>query len=175
MTEPFRKPLFLGLAYPYRGAATRCGIFVTVEVREGGELSITGVIGPNAHGGARGSAGQIIDSLRKGGDVNGWKFAEGWDFAKLARLRDIWDRWHLNHMNAGSLVQEDHLRGLTWDRATDGEHYPWALKVLAEAGLQPDPDGYSYGSAWVRDEVPADVLDWLRALPDAARRHPWGR
>lgn len=166
------KKLFLGLAYPWRGAQRRCAVFVTVEFKDG-RLSLQGEIGPNGSGNAS-SCGQIVGSLAKGGEVHGWQFAEGWNFTRLAVLRDTWNRWHLNDMKAGSLAQEAHLRGLTWDRATDGEHYPWALKVLAEAGLQPDADGYSYGSAWKREEVPPEVIDLLWSLPDAARPHPWG-
>lgn len=33
--------------------------------------------------------------------------------------------------------------------------------------------GYQYGSAWKREEVPQDVLDWLFALPDAEKRPAW--
>lgn len=35
------------------------------------------------------------------------------------------------------------------------------------------PDGPGYGSAWFREDVPADVLDFLRALPDADRTPAW--
>lgn len=34
-------------------------------------------------------------------------------------------------------------------------------------------DGPGYGSAWFREEVPADVLEFLRALPDADRVPAW--
>ncbi|MDR2044891.1 MAG: hypothetical protein LBQ15_11135 [Clostridium sp.] len=35
--------------------------------------------------------------------------------------------------------------------------------------------GYQYGSAWLREEVPEDVLEWLYALPAAAVPCAWGR
>jgi hypothetical protein len=39
--------------------------------------------------------------------------------------------------------------------------------VLAAAGLHPDPEtNYRYGSAWLREEVPQDVLTWLQSLPE---------
>ena len=33
--------------------------------------------------------------------------------------------------------------------------------------------GYRYGTAWKREEVPQDVLDWLFALPDTAKQPAW--
>lgn len=33
--------------------------------------------------------------------------------------------------------------------------------------------GYGYGTAWLREDVPQDVLDWLFALPDTRRRPAW--
>jgi len=36
-----------------------------------------------------------------------------------------------------------------------------------------DVCGYHYGSAWQREEVPADVLDFLRALPDTDMTPAW--
>ena len=34
-------------------------------------------------------------------------------------------------------------------------------------------DGKKYGFAWYFEEVPANVLAWLQALPDAAEKNPW--
>jgi hypothetical protein len=33
--------------------------------------------------------------------------------------------------------------------------------------------GYKYGSAWLKEEVPAEVIDWLFALPDSDERCVW--
>ena len=33
--------------------------------------------------------------------------------------------------------------------------------------------GYKYGTAWLREDVPAAVLDWLRALPDTDQTPAW--
>lgn len=33
--------------------------------------------------------------------------------------------------------------------------------------------GYKYGSAWIKEDVPQEVLDFLRNLPDAAKRPAW--
>lgn len=33
--------------------------------------------------------------------------------------------------------------------------------------------GHKYGTAWLREAVPADVLAWLRQLPESRILHPW--
>lgn len=33
--------------------------------------------------------------------------------------------------------------------------------------------GYKYGSAWNHEDVPADVIEWLKELPDADQRPEW--
>lgn len=60
-----------------------------------------------------------------------------------------------------------------------------ATEVTALGWLKPDehPDGilckpcpvcgYKYGTSWLKEEVPADVIDWLFALPDTTVRPAW--
>lgn len=145
--------------------------------REGqARLSICGVVGPRRDGDCRGSAGQCRDAI---GDV--YLYRDGWTPALAQRLGEIWDRWHLNDMRAGSPAQEHYLRNIAepWQRGGAEDHYTWAHSVLGEAELQPDPgherDGkpYSYGSAWLYEEIPAEVLDELRAMPEAPDPCPW--
>lgn len=39
---------------------------------------------------------------------------------------------------------------------------------------KPCPEcGYKYGAAWLREEVPADVLEWLYNLPETTNRPAW--
>lgn len=33
--------------------------------------------------------------------------------------------------------------------------------------------GYKYGTQWLSEEVPADVLDWLESLPEADKKPAW--
>ena len=87
--------------------------------------------------------------------------------AKVQRMVAIWRAWHLNDMEAGSPAQAAHLKTLgEWKHGRDGftSHYDWALAELGKAGLQPDASyihngkPYAYGSAWLKRDLPADVL-----------------
>ena len=52
----------------------------------------------------------------------------------------------------------------------------WVRAEESELGLlcKPCPVcGYKYGTSWLREEAPQDVLDWLFALPDTERQPAW--
>jgi hypothetical protein len=137
-------------------------------------LSISGVEGPLVGGNALGSCGQIDMHLRS--ELHTITPAPGWDALKLRQFFNVWQRWHLNDIRAGSQVQEDYLRENPipkQDYAYPESHYEVASKVLVDAGLNPDPDGYRYGHAWKREEVPSDVLEFLRGLPNADKQPAW--
>lgn len=192
-----------------------------------GWLSIEGVQGPLDNGDCRGSCGQCIDVLRN--EVTAP--ASGIDVAKLA---DIWERWHLNDMRpycehqrdwpveemlevqtyttttkADDLAtlarleratpEEADLHALTekvYHMLTVGsyEDYPaddiarllaagmlepWKVKRESAGWVYPYAHprgllgkkcptcGHHYGSAWRYEEVPEDVLEYLRALPES--------
>lgn len=133
----------------------------TVYVRiswDGLRLSITGVEGPH-------HCGQITDVLRDPMD-----YADGWSNALCVRLAQAWDRWHLNDMRAGTAEQMDFLRQFpkgTHNATHPGNWYGWACERLKEAGLHTD-NGYRFGSAWLREDVPQSVLEFLHSLPRVA-------
>lgn len=86
--------------------------------------------------------------------------------AKAQRMLAIWREWHLNDMTAGSPAQTAWLKANPV-RAANGETthaYDALLVALTAAGLNPDPnylhDGkpYKYGHAWLKRELPADVV-----------------
>lgn len=176
--EPFVKILNPG---------SNCGrVFVKVDWN-GKRLSITGVDGPKSNGDARGGCGQIIDTLRELG-----VYAPGWDKAKAEELARVWERWHLNDMRAGC----EHQRAEEWDeRPIDptkpthsyGKHFPgqqqdswnmlaWVRQDEHSEGLLMKPCdvcGYKYGSAWLTEEVPAEVLEYLQGLPETEVTPAW--
>jgi hypothetical protein len=79
-----------------------------------------------------------------------------------ARLYQIWERWHLNDMRAGTFVQEEILRQAK-DKGADLSTYEKACDYLHEFDVLVD-DGYKYGSAWLKEELPQEVIDYLSVL-----------
>lgn len=82
--------------------------FVKIEYKEKkpGQkvLSITGVVGPMRNGDCLGSCGQCID------EISGGIPADSWDVDMIKKLCKIWERWHLNDMNAAC----EHQRAAGW-------------------------------------------------------------
>ena len=153
---------------------------VFIEVKwTGTRLSITGVEGPKRNGDARGGCGQIVYDAAQQAALS---LAPGWDRTLIARLFEVWDRWHLNDVRAGSPRQSEFRRAHPdqFDVKYPVDHFANACGVLTRAGLNPDPeyllDGepYRYGSAWLHEDVPDDALAFLRGLPDTRKAYPWG-
>lgn len=170
--------------------APRASVYAHIKVDDAGELHITGVEGPKHNGNAAGASGQIVMSYRTPEGRARISPAPGWDAATIARFFDVWERWHLNHMKAGSPAQTAWLEAnpIPADETRyPASHYEVASAKLAAAGLNPDPDflysgpnsrpaephPYKYGEAWLREEVPADVLDFLASLPVADMAPAW--
>lgn len=117
-------------------------------------LSITGEA--YARGDRRGDpsrAGQCVEAL---GDIV--TPAAGWSLEEIAELRGIWERWHLNTVRAGCA----HQTVIVHEESTYGPR-------LNLEGITAHPDnacpaGYRYGSAWLTEELPADVLERVRHL-----------
>lgn len=134
--------------YPER----TCAVFATVEFKKG-RLSICGVEGPMMRGDCRGSCGQCVDNEKY------WNPVDGVDLAKFCA---VWRRWHLNDLIPGTPAQMARLRQV---RGETSEGYEADCKILEEWG-QLVENGYKYGSAWLTEKVPEDVVEYLEALPD---------
>lgn len=93
----------------------------------------------------------------------------------LAFLLDTWDRWHLNHLRP----ECEHQRAEGWRDLAKEEAtlYHWRLNSDAEKTVRDalkaaevklraacDVCGYRYGSEWRREDVPAEIIEKLRAL-----------
>jgi len=90
------------------------------------------------------------------------------DDAKVARIVEVWHRWHLNDMHAGTPAQEallaehkDEFPGYPVS------HYDWACTLLEAHGLLRD-DGYKYGSAWLSEPLPAEIRAEVQGWIDEA-------
>ena len=70
-----------------------------------------------------------------------------------------WENYHLNNMHAGTPKQEEALNkaGITnW-----ADDYDICRKYLESIGLLYD-NGYKFGSAWLKEEIPADDLQEIK-------------
>lgn len=164
------------------GGGRRASIHAKVKYDEKGNLSISGVIGSLSSGNALGGAGQIDMEFahRNSADndyrydnpikPSGISFAKGWNRDKWLDFLDVWKNYHLNDMKAGTLKQEEALKGLE-AKKPDAE-YDDKVKYLKSLGLY-DDGGYKYGTGWRRREVPKDAIRFLTSLPDADKQPAW--
>jgi hypothetical protein len=168
---------------------------VTIELNDG-KLSIAGVVGAMANGDCWGSCGQIDMSFTEidaGGhlslaDVSG-------DRKTIARLLNVWRRFHSNDLQAGCIHQQregwnkrpiDPTKPLTaYGKHYSGQQYnsynmlTWVSYKEYRHGLLGKACkkcGHRYGTAWLRKEVPDWAIRFLESLPnDAKLPGSWGR
>jgi hypothetical protein len=142
MSNPHTKTLQLGKVDAF-GSGRRINA-VEIEIRienDGRRLAITGGIWNGRHTDYA-SCGQNLDQI-------GRLFPGS---AKVQRIVKVWERWHLNDLRAGDPAQENWLR-----ENGRGRDYTETVDRLAEAGLLVH-DGYRYGSAWLSEELPAEIV-----------------
>ena len=138
---------------------------------DNGNLSITGVIAPRDNGSAY-CAGQIGEYLL---DTFPNK-EEGWDAFRLCDFALICKEWHLNNLTAGSPRQEAFLKEWT---SRNKYSYEKACEALKEANLYEDAEylhngkPYVYGTAWLRRELPQEVIDFLENLTETKNKPAW--
>jgi hypothetical protein len=212
-------------------------VFCSVKIKEG-KLSISGVVGPTANGSCKGSCGQIVETVAELKE-----FAPGWNKKTKNKFVKVWERWHLNHMNAGCAHQRElwnlaekvtfttyigtikffNLRTqaskglLTLQEYSDyqkiadevsavttaltrpkhprhilvkkllGAHLikagkteekvvSWVKESEHPKGCLSKPCpicGYKYGSSWLKEDLPQNVIDFLRELPDSTETPAW--
>ncbi len=181
MSKPFSRTL--------RPCAVKIGdkyasVFVRVSF-DGSKLSIAGVEGPLSSGNCRGSCGQLSEPQEP-------RPAPGWDRATISKLWKVWRAWHLNSMRPGC----EHQRAEGWDKQPidpskptnaygkhfEGQRQPswnmltWVSEKEHPKGLlsKPCPTcGYKYGTQWLHEDVPQDVLEFLSQLPKSYERPAW--
>lgn len=83
-------------------------------------------------------------------------------------LYDLWNKYHLNGMHAGTPEQEKAIE--EWKAAGNKYDYEAACEMLKERGLYEvnytglsvsrryENEPYKYGHAWLVQEIPGDVL-----------------
>lgn len=173
MPRQISKTIRLGTAKTYNGRSY--SIFCKIEY-DGTRLSISGVEGPLPSGNCLGGCGQIIITLKLS-DLT--TLAPGWTYNKVQRFFDVWNDWHLNDMTAGSPRQEAFLKQNPVSFEYPDSHFDMATRALQAAELSPDEEyihngePYEYGHAWLKTEVPEDVMLFLTTLPSTDKQPAW--
>lgn len=150
---------YLGKCDGYNNGRKSCEAYITWELKDGNFSMCAEVWNVRKTGIIRG--GQCVDAVA----------AYFPDDKKAARMVEVWRRWHLNDLKAGSPAQMEYLRGhdaeleaLRGSVSPKMDHYTAATKILTYAGLNPDPGylhngtPYKYGSAWLKEELPPEVV-----------------
>ena len=131
------------------------------------ELSICGEIWNHPHTDII-CGGQCLDEMHKYLRNN----------ATFAKIYQIWKRYHLNGMRAGTPEQEEAIA--KWKAAGNKYDYGAACAYLQSIGLYDVPftgkacgkvyngERYKYGHGWIVEELPDDVLLYVEHLIDTA-------
>lgn len=158
------------------GCSSNGDIYVQINYK-GGELSIIGV--------NNGGYGQIQNSIART-ELKHNEFGWGWDKESVDKFIQIWNRWHFNHMNPGTPAQmiiirhfknlankEDplHMESPHAYAKKKGFDYYYDLQLywLRSVNME-SHDGYKFGTKWLFEEVPKDVLEWLYGLIEAKNK-----
>jgi hypothetical protein len=141
---------------------------------EGGELSLSGVIGPMASGNAYGGSGQIdmeFQHRNPSDDDRRYSkpttpeeidFAPGWDKEKWFDLLDIWKTYHLNDMQPAC----EHQRK-DWDARKEVEiiEYSWSDKFY---GMMQKAE---HGELTAKEySIFSDISPYVKAVVTAINR-----
>lgn len=88
------------------------------------------------------------------------------DYPELPGIVDIWKRWHLNGLNAGTRIQTEFILtkfSFHRDEALPYYDYNAVVAELKKADLYVDR-GYVYGTAWLVEQLPQEVIDKVKSL-----------
>lgn len=102
------------------GKGSQGNVYCKISFKDG-RLSISGVEGPTRGGNCKGSCGQIV--MHKW-DIS--EYAPGFNAEVEAKLRDYWDKWHLNDMQPNCV----HQVGPEWE-SKDVTIYRYTLTLAS--------------------------------------------
>lgn len=118
-------------------------------------LSISGSIGDRSGRVGRfgfHSFGQVLD------DVNPNEYESSRD---LARILEIWRRYHLNDLQSGTINQMQTLSN--WRNRPSNWSYDEDRDYLSKKGLIKD-QGYEFGTGWLTEQLPVSIQKEIKRL-----------
>lgn len=111
---------------------------VDVEIKEG-QFSMSGDWG--------GSCGQCLDHINPKNEHQ-------------KKLVDLWHKWHLNDMNAGTKEQEKAIQQAIKEKKLENYDYAKVCKYLTGIGLYEVMyygKPYKYGHGWLKRKLPSNI------------------
>lgn len=127
-------------------------------------LNISGVEAPLHSGSCVGSCGQInigYEDLSKL-DI---KYNCFWDKDLFKKFLDIWGKYHLNDLNAGCIHQRELLKNI--------KNYNYDKLIKIPEFKNCPICSYAYGSKWLFEKIPIDIIKWLNRLPNTTIKPAW--
>lgn len=147
-------------------------------------LSMTGEV-PNRFGTDLSQCGQMQDTIKYVIKKEQFEFDKKWTIERVNRLLELWDRWHLNDARPWCPHQFEegwHKRPINPNLLIDtyGHHLgktktpTWNMLVWVNRKEHPDgllgepcsKCGYKYGTSWLYEEIPQNVIDELLSFPE---------
>jgi hypothetical protein len=126
-------------------------------------LGISGGIWNSTHSDIT-TGGQIQDTLREQFEKGNIK-VNGISDEEFRELLDVWDRWHLNDLHAGTEKQEsiinEHINDSKY--AHLDKTYDRKVQILKDNNTYID-NGYQWGSAWLYEPLPDDVVNFVKHI-----------
>ena len=123
-----------------------------VDIDQGVVISITGHI--------RGSGyGQIIEKFE-----NYIPFFANYNIDSAKKIAEIWHKYHLNDLQAGTKLQQDTLEENRneWYKKNE-DNYGHKKAFLENRNLLIDRN-YQYGTGWLYKPVPQEIIDFIYSL-----------
>jgi len=113
--------------------------------------------------------GNVYDRGFRSGGQNKDTVMELWGhIPEVRELCEIWNRWHLNHMRAGTREQSKVLESRPDTNPTTDWYYDSCL-YLARKGLLFDR-GYQFGYEWLFEPIPKKVIARINYLVEKINR-----
>ena len=85
---------------------------------------------------------------------------------------DIFEKYGNSYKNAYELKEKDCLGHSNTEYKTRG-WISYKEHKLGFIGRECPVCGYKYGTAWLKEDVPQDVIEWLKNLPETTEHPAW--
>lgn len=156
-----KKTISFGKVDGYGNGRKTCEVTLELELREDKEgrpvFSVCGNLWNCRHTDIL-WGGQCVDSL-----AEQYKSLRNNKF--YMRILDLWQKYHLNDMHAGTPEQEKAIK--EWKAQGNTYDHTKACDYLKEIGLyEVDLNGekYKYGHSWLYEEIPAEDLEEIKLI-----------